>query len=154
MDESAGSSRCSDAASYVRERLPELLDVLRGTDVKDLDVRDGPLRVRLRRTVAASALPDPERTSDVSQGAANKSRTVEIPAPLVGTFYRAGHAGMAPLVEEGSRVEDGTIVGIIEALTVLTEIEAGCTGAVTRVLATDGQPVEYGQPLFEVVTSG
>jgi acetyl-CoA carboxylase biotin carboxyl carrier protein len=73
---------------------------------------------------------------------------------LVGTFYRAGKPGVPPLVTEGSQVEDDTVVGIIEALHELTDVEAGCRGIVSKVFATDGQPVEYGQPLFEVSQLG
>jgi acetyl-CoA carboxylase biotin carboxyl carrier protein len=61
---------------------------------------------------------------------------------------------MAPLVTEGSMVEESTVIGIIEALQVLTDVEADCSGVVTAVLATDGQPVEYNQPLLEVRPSG
>ena len=82
-------------------------------------------------------------------------QVLEITCPLVGTFYRAPKPGMPPLVTEDSPVEPDTVVGIVEALREqLTEIQAECTGRVVRVLATDGQPVEYGQVLFEVSTDG
>ena len=80
--------------------------------------------------------------------------TVLVRASIVGTFYRAGKPGMAPLVSDGSHVQDSTVIGIIEALQVLTDVEAGCTGTVTAVLATDGQPVEYNQPLLEIQLDG
>jgi acetyl-CoA carboxylase biotin carboxyl carrier protein len=79
---------------------------------------------------------------------------LQVTAPLVGTFYSAANPGDPPYVGEGSVVEDHTVVGIIEALQVLTEVEAGCRGTVTAVLATDGQAVEYGQALFEVAPNG
>jgi acetyl-CoA carboxylase biotin carboxyl carrier protein len=75
-------------------------------------------------------------------------------ASIVGTFYRAGKPGMAPLVSEGLHVQDSTVIGIIEALQVLTDVEAGNSGTVTSVLATDGQPVEYNQPLLEIQLDG
>lgn len=132
------------------EGLPSLLDVLQASDVREIELRDGDLELRLHR----AAPPDgeewifqaPEEAALPAQPVAN----LTITSGLVGTFYRAGHPGSAPLVSEGSSVEEDTIVGIIEALSVLTEVEAGCTGIVTRVFATDGSPVEYGQPLFEV----
>jgi acetyl-CoA carboxylase biotin carboxyl carrier protein len=75
-------------------------------------------------------------------------------APIVGTFYRADPPDGEPLVAEGSRVEDDTVVAIIDALQVPTPVEAGCAGVVTRVMASDGEAVEYGQPLFEVALDG
>lgn len=136
------------------EGLPGLLDVLQASDVREIELRDGGLELRLHRA------PPPDGDTWTFETPVEMA-AVEEPTPnltiasgLVGTFYRAGHPGSAPLVTEGSYVEDGTIVGIIEALSVLTEVEAGCTGIVTRVFATDGSPVEYGQPLFEVEPGG
>lgn len=132
------------------EGLPALLDVLQFSDVREIELRDGGLELRLHR----AAPPDGETwirdaPAEVSP-LAEPPPNLTIASGLVGTFYRADHPGSPPLVSEGSYVEDGTIVGIIEALSVLTEVEAGCTGVVTRVFATDGSPIEYGQPLFEV----
>jgi biotin carboxyl carrier protein len=136
----------------VTERLSGLLDVLQGTDVQELEVTEGDVRVKLHRNVVQRAEQEVDPVVDVEL--ASEPPVVPVTAPLVGTFYRAGKPGMAPLVSEGSVVEDDTVVGIIEALQVLTEVEAGCSGQVVTVLATDGQPVEYGQRLFEVRTRG
>jgi acetyl-CoA carboxylase biotin carboxyl carrier protein len=92
----------------------------------------------------------PVPVGDVSAGPV----AVQIVAPMVGTFYRAAEPDSPPLAEEGTEVAETTIVGIIESLQVLNPVQAGHTGRVTRVLATDGQPVEYGQPIFEVTPSG
>lgn len=132
------------------EGLPGLLDVLQASDIREIELRDCGLELRLHRAPAPDGeewiFEAPEDAVPPIQPAAN----LTITSGLVGTFYRAGHPGSAPLVSEGSSVADDTIVGIIEALSVLTEVEAGCAGIVTRVFATDGSPVEYGQPLFEV----
>jgi len=66
----------------------------------------------------------------------------------------SGRLGGSSLVGEGSHVEPDNVVGIIEALQVLTDVRSGVSGTVTRVLETDGHPVEYGQPLFEVTLDG
>jgi acetyl-CoA carboxylase biotin carboxyl carrier protein len=138
---------------YLAHELPRLLDVLRGTDVRDLELTEGEVYIRLHRSGSTTGAKSHMReVSDIDAQSAPGS--AEITASLVGTFYRAGQPGMAPLVEEGSFVEDDTVVGIIEALQVLTDVEAGCRGIVSLVMATDGQPVEYGQPLFKVTLSG
>lgn len=132
------------------QSLPGLLDVLQASDVREIELRDGGFELRLHR-----ATP-PEGETWIVEAPAEEAPLAETPSNLtiasglVGTFYRADHPGSAPLVSEGSYVEERTIVGIIEALSVLTEVEAGCNGVVARVFVTDGSPVEYGQPLFEV----
>jgi acetyl-CoA carboxylase biotin carboxyl carrier protein len=144
-----------DAEQYLRHDLALLLDVLTGTDIREIEVQDGQLSVRLRRTVLAGELSTShldERTE--SPEAATEERSTFITAPCVGTFYRAGDPTASPLAGEGSEVAVGAVVGIIEALGALTEVTAGEAGTVTRVLATDGHSVEYGQPLFELTLDG
>jgi acetyl-CoA carboxylase biotin carboxyl carrier protein len=139
---------------YLTDTLPKLLRILQGSDVRELELEEGNIRVRLHRSstdlvdgiAEASALDD--------MPALLAPATVLVRASIVGTFYRAGKPGMAPLVSETSHVEDSTIIGIIEALQVLTDVEAGYAGTVTAVLATDGQPVEYNQPLLEIQLDG
>lgn len=136
-----------EVVRYLQHGLPELLRLVHGTDVAELELTDGPFRVRLHRSnpiaVEASAADMPAVAEEVPPPAG-------ITSPRVGTFYRAGHPGMPPLVAEGSQVEEHTVVGIVESLHVLTEIEAGVRGTITRALATDGEPIEYGHVLFEV----
>lgn len=138
-----------DLSEYLEKDLSELLQVVLESDVRELEVTVGSTRVRLHR--ALSIEEDGTGVIQVEPEATVLGPTaIEITAPLVGTFYRATTPGTPPLVSEGSLVTDDTIVGIVEALQVLTEVEAGCTGIISKVLATDGEPVEYGQRLFEV----
>lgn len=143
-----------DFAEFVAVGLPALLQVVQGSDICELDMQDDDLRVRLRRGNHIIDPPQPVKGEEPEIAQITALPSVDIVASVVGTFYRAGGASVAPLVDEGSRVEDDTVVGIIEALQVLTEVEAGCTGLITTVLATDGQPVDYGQPLFTVMLGG
>jgi acetyl-CoA carboxylase biotin carboxyl carrier protein len=69
---------------------------------------------------------------------------------MVGTFYRASSPGGKPLVEVGSSVKEGEPVCIVEAMKIMNEIEATHTGTITKVLCENGQPVEFGQPLFVI----
>jgi acetyl-CoA carboxylase biotin carboxyl carrier protein len=78
----------------------------------------------------------------------------EVKSPMVGTFYSAPEPGAKPYVSVGSRVSKGQILCIIEAMKIMNEIESEVAGLVTEVLASDAQPVEYGQPLFRIDPNG
>jgi acetyl-CoA carboxylase biotin carboxyl carrier protein len=78
----------------------------------------------------------------------------EVKSPMVGTFYSAPEPGAKPYVSVGSRVSKGQILCIIEAMKIMNEIESEVAGVVTEVLASDAQPVEYGQPLFRIDPNG
>ena len=71
-------------------------------------------------------------------------------APMVGTFYRSATPGAKPFVEVGQQVNQGDTLCIIEAMKLLNEIEADCSGVIKEILAENGQPVEYGEPLFVI----
>ncbi|QLE59297.1 acetyl-CoA carboxylase biotin carboxyl carrier protein [Nostoc sp. TCL26-01] len=75
---------------------------------------------------------------------------VEVPSPMVGTFYRAPAPGEAPFVEVGDRVRQGQTVCIIEAMKLMNEIEVEVSGKVMELLVQNGEPVEYGQPLMRI----
>jgi acetyl-CoA carboxylase biotin carboxyl carrier protein len=75
---------------------------------------------------------------------------VTVESPMVGTFYRAPAPTADPYVAEGDLIKEGQIICIIEAMKLMNEIEARTAGRVARILVDNGQPVEYGQPLFLV----
>jgi acetyl-CoA carboxylase biotin carboxyl carrier protein len=85
-----------------------------------------------------------------SEAAAESDGLTTIPAPMLGTFYRAEAPGKPPFVEVGSRVEPDTIVCIIEVMKMMNSVPAGVSGTVAEVIAENAQLVEYGQPLFRV----
>jgi acetyl-CoA carboxylase biotin carboxyl carrier protein len=143
-----------DPVQFVTDDLPRILDTLRGSDVRELELEEGDIRLRLRRAAPVEGGSVAEAEIEEMELPSLEPEGLQVTAPLVGTFYSAANPGDPPYVGEGSVVEDHTVVGIIEALQVLTEVEAGCRGTVTAVLATDGQAVEYGQALFEVAPNG
>jgi acetyl-CoA carboxylase biotin carboxyl carrier protein len=122
--------------------------------VSELEIKEGGVVVRLHRAQPLDGPPGSENLLERQDAILAEPSSTEITSPLVGTFYRSGEPDMPPLVEEGTRVEDDSVVGIVEVLNQPTEVEAGCSGVVTKVLAEDGQPVQYGQPLFEVSAVG
>lgn len=78
------------------------------------------------------------------------TKLVEVPSPMVGTFYRAPAPGEAPFVEVGDRVRQGQTVCIIEAMKLMNEIETEVSGQVVEILIQNGEPVEYNQPLMRI----
>ncbi|MGC7880286.1 acetyl-CoA carboxylase biotin carboxyl carrier protein, partial [Desulforudis sp. 1190] len=76
--------------------------------------------------------------------------TVTVVAPMVGTFYRTPAPDAPPFVEKGDVVSEGQVLCIIEAMKLMNEIEADTAGEIIDILAENGQPVEYGQPLFVI----
>ena len=99
---------------------------------------------------AAEAAPAPP----AAEAAPAKSKLLEVKSPMVGTFYRSPEPGIPPYVVEGTRVEKGQILCIIEAMKIMNEIESEYSGVVREVLVADAHPVEYGQVLFRVDPNG
>jgi acetyl-CoA carboxylase biotin carboxyl carrier protein len=81
---------------------------------------------------------------------AASAKLVDVPSPMVGTFYRAPAPGESAFVEVGDRVRSGQTVCIIEAMKLMNEIEAEVSGQVMEILVQNGEPVEYGQPLMRI----
>jgi acetyl-CoA carboxylase biotin carboxyl carrier protein len=106
--------------------------------------------------LAASHATPAESTAavDAPVPADARSSGSEVKSPMVGTFYASPEPGAKPYVGVGSRVTKGQILCIIEAMKIMNEIESEVAGVVTEVLATDAQPVEYGQPLFRIDPNG
>jgi len=149
----------------VRKLIQELIAVLEDSRLSELEVEVEGVRVRLQKesakpkpevlTVAAPAVNGPPGVSvppaAAPQSAAVKeaaSRYKHINAPMVGTFYAASAPDADPYVEVGNVVDEESVVCIIEAMKVMNEIKAEIRGKVVEVLVNNGEPVEYGQPLF------
>jgi acetyl-CoA carboxylase biotin carboxyl carrier protein len=97
--------------------------------------------------------PTPQQASDALAAppdVAGGASGTTVPAPLLGTFYRAPKPGAAPYVEVGSQVREDTIIGIIEVMKLMNTVRAGTAGTVVEILAADGALVEYGQVLMRV----
>jgi acetyl-CoA carboxylase biotin carboxyl carrier protein len=101
------------------------------------------------RVTPAEGLPAVEERSEVKTAAG-----IEVKSPMVGTYYGAPEPGAKPYVSIGSRVSKGQTLCIIEAMKIMNEIESEVAGVVTEVLASDAQPVEYGQALFRIDSNG
>lgn len=157
------------------QRIHYLARLMKRYDLSSLDLADGQVQIRLRRRgaevvhltpggapqptaalapaayAAAPAGPAPAQPSAPPAPSAEKA--VYIESPMVGTYYTSRAPDAPPLVTVGSVVHPGTIVCIIEAMKVFTDIPAGVSGTIVEVLAKNGQAVEYGQPLFRIAPS-
>ena len=135
--------------------IEKLMRMLEQSGLQELDVNDAGTRIRLakKRTLGLDHL-DAEREPEI---AAPSEPALQGPhrilSGMTGTFYRASAPGVAPYVSEGSRVEDGQRLGLIEAMKTFNPVECDVSGTVLRILAEDGQSVSPGMPLFEIEAS-
>ncbi len=138
-------------------KLKTLIDLVQQSGIAELEITEGEERVRISRSVpapvpqaGASAQPVALAPAPAAAPAAAEPEPEGhvIRSPMVGTFYRASAPGAKPFVEVGDTVKSGQTLCIIEAMKLLNEIETDRDGIVKAVLAENGQPVEYGEPLF------
>jgi len=101
------------------------------------------------RTSQAASTPGPQRPAH-KESAPREPGLREVPAPLLGIFYRAPKPGEPPFIEVGSKVAEDTVVGIIEVMKLMNSVSAGVKGVVVEILADNGAAVEYGEILLRV----
>ena len=146
-------------------KLKTLIDLVSESNVSELEITeaDGKVRIVKQSPTQVVAMPAPVYASApapvpaagapaaaapaAAPAAAEVAGTV-VKSPMVGTFYRASNPGAKPLADVGTAVKKGQALCIIEAMKIMNEIEAEFDGTITKVLAENGQAVEYGQPLF------
>jgi acetyl-CoA carboxylase biotin carboxyl carrier protein len=103
-----------------------------------------------QQMVSAPSAGQPAAPGAVPAPAPLPSNLHEVKSPMVGTFYRAPSPEADPFVREGDRVEENSVLCIIEAMKVMNEINAGITGVVREILLKNGESVEFGQPIFRI----
>ena len=146
-------------------KVKKLIELLEDTGVAEIEIKEGEESVRISRYASAGAPPvqqvhyaaAPAAAASVAQAPAAASAPAApaarasdqtITAPMVGTFYAAATPGAKPFVEIGSTVSVGDTLCIIEAMKMMNQIESDKAGRVVSVMAKNGEPVEFGQPLF------
>jgi len=138
------------------DEIKKLIDLLKDTDITELQIeREGSkLRVRREKFLSEFSVSPPVRETkapaqaEPKEESAEEQRLVTISSPIVGMFYRSPSPDAPHFVEEGSVVKKGQVICIIEAMKLMNEIESDTDGVVSKVLVENGQPVEYGEPLF------
>ncbi len=146
-------------------KLKTLIDLVSESNISELEITEADGKVRIVKAdptlVARPLTADPGAAAGLplaaSVATAAHSPVADVPAPpsghavkspMVGTFYRSANPGAKAFVELGSVVKEGEPLCIIEAMKIMNEIEADKSGTVRQILCQNGQPVEYGQPLF------
>ncbi len=143
-------------------KLKKLIDLVQESGISELEVTEGEEKVRIAKQMTAApvahqvyAAPAPMAAAPAVAPAAPAAAAApaqpaghETKSPMVGTFYRASSPEAKAFVEVGDSVKEGQTLCIIEAMKLLNEIESDATGVVKAILVENGQPVEFGEPLF------
>ena len=148
-------------------KLKKLIDLVEESGIAELEITEGEEKVKIVKSSASPAAPmvlappppaqqapPPAPTTAMAAAAAAEQAEAAAPdghpvkSPMVGTFYRTPSPDAKAFVEVGQSVKEGQIICIIEAMKLMNEIECDKTGTVKAILVENGQPVEYGQPLF------
>lgn len=148
------------------QKIKKLIDIMKKSDLDEVEIKHGDDKILLKRsrpaqppiiTTMPMASQPGHLNQDVPQGQAaalgapqQDDSLIEIKSPIVGTFYRKPGPDTDFFVEIDSHITEQKVVCIIEAMKVMNEIKADVSGTIVEILATDGQAVEYGQPLFRV----
>ena len=149
-------------------KLKTLIDLVSESNISELEITEAEGKVRIVKAVpsqqmvampsmaapAMAAMPPsvvPVAAAPAAEAAPAVPEGHVVKSPMVGTFYRSSSPGGKPLVEVGMAVKAGESLCIIEAMKIMNEIEADATGTISRVMAENGQAVEFGQPLFVII---
>jgi len=133
----------------------EIISLLKDTDITEIQIeRDGvKLKIKREKFFTPLEVSRPVAGPSIEKGVEEKlqpeeTNLVTITSPIVGIFYRSPSPDAPPFVEEGSSVKKGQVLCIVEAMKLMNEIESDVDGIVKKILVENGQPVEYGEPLF------
>jgi len=150
------------------KELKALYRFLRNTDIVELESEDGESRIRIKRRFPSEGgavrssgsievTPAPVVTAAAESPDSSETKLAKniktVTSPMVGTYYGAPAPDSDAYVEVGSRVSSGQTLCIIEAMKLMNEVESDFSGVVTSILVENGQPVEYGEPLFYIEVS-
>ncbi len=150
-------------------KVKKLIELLEESGIAEIEIKEGEEAVRISRMptgpmvtqmaapmapAPVAAAPAPVAPAAPAAGGpapgARGNREHVVAAPMVGTFYASSAPGSKPFVEIGTEVKEGQVLCIIEAMKMMNQIESDKAGKVTAIMATNGDPVEFGQPLFVI----
>ena len=156
----AGSGDAGEAGSPVPPVIEEvrlLVQLMLEHDLSEVDITDGQRKILLKRGSgggAVSAAPSAVQAAAAAAPEADEhppaEELLEIKSPMVGTFYLSPSPESGPYASVGTPVDEETVVCIVEAMKVMNEVKAECTGTIAEVCVQNAHPVEYGQVLFRV----
>ena len=144
-------------------KVKELIEIMKDNDLVEIEIADGDSKIHLKRPQpqmqAFAPMPMQQAVIPAAAGgaipaaaeaAAADSDLDYIASPMVGTFYGSPSPDSEPFVTIGTQVNEGTVICIIEAMKVMNEIEAETSGTISAIVAKDGEPVQFGDPLFRI----
>jgi acetyl-CoA carboxylase biotin carboxyl carrier protein len=146
-------------------KLKKLIDLVQESDIAELEVTEGEEKVRIAKHLNPAAAPAtyyvPQQQMPAAAAPAAPAAPVAeaapalpeghvVKSPMVGSFYRSASPGSPPLAEVGKSVKKGDTLCIIEAMKLMNEIESDADGVIKAILVENGDPVEYGEPLFVI----
>ena len=143
--------------------LKDMIELFEATELTELEIEEDGLRICLKKNTAGSGVhmvvpsamhppqvPEAAPASESAPPVEEETYAEVIPSPMVGTFYSSPAPGEAPFIQEGDQVEDGQTVCIVEAMKLMNEVGSNSNCVIEKVLVENGQPVEFGQPLFAI----
>jgi len=144
-------------------KVKKLIELLEESRINEIEIHEGEESVRISRLggVTQTIVQTPgsvDQSQSLSQPASAPVSSTQpavetghvVKSPMVGTYYASASPGASAFVEIGQVVEEGDVICIIEAMKIMNQIEADASGKITKILAQNGDPVEYGQPLFVI----
>lgn len=146
------------------KELEKIIRIVEKSEIAELEWEKNKERIRIRKdfqgapamasysppVVHSAPAPAPAAKSEAAPAKLENARNKEVLSPFVGTFYASPSPSAPKYVEVGSRVKKGDVLCIIEAMKIMNEIEAEFPGKVVSILVKDGQPVQYGQALYQI----
>jgi acetyl-CoA carboxylase biotin carboxyl carrier protein len=163
---SAKRSESSQESSRELRQVRELAKILNQNELAEIEFENAEMRVRIRRetsgpapqapaqviahSIPAAAPPASKAHAEPAAPAAEPQDGTLITSPFVGTFYRSPSPDNPSFVEKGQRIKKGQVLCIVEAMKLMNEIESELDGVILDILVENGQPVEYGEPLFRI----
>jgi len=150
------------------KELKELIEMLKDTDVSELEIERSGVKVRIRKggdvtfhtamprmeyppaAIVAPAVAEAPAPQVGKSAEPAKTNQIKVTAPIVGTFYRSSSPDKPAYVEVGDVVKKGQVLCIIEAMKLMNEIESEAAGKIVQIVVENSSPVEYGQPLFVI----
>jgi len=143
------------------KEIRELIELIEQSNIEEFEMERSGVRIRISKTVtgpvvtqaptvAGTPLPDSAEKNPTEETAEKEESNHIFTAPIVGTFYLTPKPDAEPFVKAGDHVTESAVLCIIEAMKIFNQIECDVEGDIIRILVENGQPVEYGQPLFEI----
>ncbi len=148
----------SDKKGLDLDVLKDIIQILKDEDLSEICIEQNDVKVKVKRSIdqtitaiqGAAILTSQTETEYFPEADSSLEELVIIPAPMVGTFYRAASSDAEPFVDIGDKIKAGQVICVVDAMKLMNEITTDIDGEVVEILLEDGQAVEYDQPMFRI----